>query len=75
MNSRLFIPQTQADVESSDRTVRGFERKEGMRKNLSLENKPGGERRSGALNSMSQTPACLPPCDLRSPSDVHMQND
>lgn len=58
MNSRLFIPQTQADRESSDRTVRGFERKEGMRKNLSLESKPGGERRSGALNSMSQAPVC-----------------
>lgn len=42
------------DRKSSDRTGRGFERKEGTRKNLSLEKEPGGEEQSAVLNGVSQ---------------------
>lgn len=46
------------DRKSSERTGIGFERKRGMRKNLSLENEPGGEQESAVLNGMSQASVC-----------------
>lgn len=46
------------DRRSSDRTGRGFERKEGMRKNLGLENEPAGEQESAVFNGMSQASVC-----------------
>lgn len=62
-NKFLFVysvdtGRRKTDRKSSDRTGRGFERKEGTRKNLSLENKPGGEQQSAVLNGMSQASVC-----------------
>lgn len=58
-NKFLFVysidtGRQKTDRKSSDRTGRGFERKEGTWKNLSLENEPGGELQSAVLNGMSQ---------------------